>query len=283
MTDIKEALGIPIFGPWYVQFIEGQDYKQEYNDVLDFVKSVVNNKDIEEFNSDNIDLQFINYGRTQLVFVVTVDNSKQYTLLVNQPATKYGVGKTEYDNLIKLNQVNSNLVIKPMYYYEDGKHELYITPYYHQARCVGVNTSDWGVWIPEPDYHFANFTENDHKIINSSIVANLIKLYDEEDNKGIAKCRLDGGDFMLLKGYENHVVTYDDINDYLKLIAARELISISLDEYIDRIKYELTNPDISKEELVVIGKKLRRIMNSDEVDKGIELGLSLKKQKVVVL
>ena len=93
MADIKESLGIPNFGPWYVQLLPDQDPFKELNNMFKFIKSIISNKSIPEFNSDNISVQFINYGKTQLVFVATVDDTNQYTLLVNQPATKYGIGK----------------------------------------------------------------------------------------------------------------------------------------------------------------------------------------------
>ena len=45
---------------------------------------------------------------------------------------------------------------------------------------------DFGPWyvelLPEPEYHFETFNENDRKIINSTMIAMLIKLYDEEIN-----------------------------------------------------------------------------------------------------
>ena len=159
MADIKNSLGIPNFGPWYVELLPEQNITEELINISKFIKSIISNKNIPEFNSDDINIQFINYGKTQLVFVVTVDNSKQYTLLINQPATEYGVGKNEFDNLNKLNQMDSELVIKPMYYFENGNYELYITPYYHQARCVGVETTQWGIWIPEPEYHLMKMIE----------------------------------------------------------------------------------------------------------------------------
>ena len=275
MFDIKDSLGIPNFGPWYINVLPEQDTLEEITEIFNFIKSVVYDKKILEFNSGNIDIQFINYGRTQLVFVVTVDNNKQYTLLVNQPATKYGVGKNEFDNLNMLNKIDAQLVIKPLYYFENENQELYITPYYHQARCIGVDTNEWGMWIPEPEYHFDMFNEKNRRIINSTMIAILIRLYDEKNNKGISKCRLDGGDFMLLKGFENNELSYDNITNYIKLIAARELLHISLDDYINRIRLELASK--YTDNLIVVGKKLRKPFTEDEIESGVEMGLRLKR------
>lgn len=277
MINKKASLGIPSFDLWYMEVLPNQDVLEELTDMLNFVESIICNKEIIEFNSDNIDARFINYGETQLVFVVTVDNSKQYTLLINQPATKYGVGKNEFDILNKLNQLDSELVIKPMHYFKNGRYEAYMTPYYYQARCVGVETTQWGIWIPEPEYHFEIFNENDRKVINSAMVAMLIKLYDEENSKGIAKCRLDGGDFMLLKGFENSEISFENITNHLKLIAARELVSISLADYINKIRAELTNQ--GNNELIITGKNLRQRLTNEEIETGIEMGLKLRKQK----
>lgn len=274
MEDIKKSLGISNFGPWYIEMLPEQDLLEELTNMDNFIKSIIYNKSIDIFNSDNIDIQFINYGKTQLVYVVTVDNSMQYTLLVSQPATKQGTGKNEFDNLNRLNQLDSKIVIKPIQYFEKDNEELYITQYYHQARCIGVNTVEWGVWVPEPLYHFDSFNDNNRAIINSTMIAMLIKLYDEENNKGISKCRLDGGDFMLLKGYENEELTFDNITDHLKLIAARELTSISLDEYIDRIRKELSNKE--EKEQIIVGKKLRKSFTDEEIEIGIKKGLSLR-------
>ena len=110
------------------------------------------------------------------------------------------------------------------------------------------------------------------------MVAMLIKLYNEENSMGIAKCRLDGGDFMLLKGFENNEISFENIINHLKLIAARELISISLDDYINKIRTELTNQE--NNELIITGKNLRRQLTNEEIETGIQLGLKLRKQNM---
>ncbi len=68
-----------------------------------------------------------------------------------------------------------------------------------------------GIWIPEPYYHFKPFSQEERRVINSSMVAALITLYDEENNQGLSKVRLDCGDFMLLKGYEEEELIQDSI------------------------------------------------------------------------
>ena len=279
MKDIKEALGIIDDDIWYYKFLPNQNIIEEIAKIQAFKKSFIYSDTFLELNGTKFQFQFINYGETQLVYVVTIDNSKKYTILVNQPATEYGVGKTEFINLNRLNQLDPDVVIKPISYFSNNDHELYITPYYYQARCIGVETTNWGIWIPEPDSHFKNFNNDEKRIINSTMVAMLINLYDEENNKGIAKTRLDGGDFMLLKGFEEDNITFENISNHIKLIAARELTSISLDDYIDRIRLELSKNDLGENELIITGKKLREPLTIEEVETGIELGLALRNKK----
>lgn len=277
MADIKECLGIPNMGPLYFRFPANNEPMQNIQELIDlsmFVKSTVRNKDIEEFKGKDFNIQLINYGDAQVVAVLTVDNSKQYTLMINQPATEFGYGKKEFDNLIKLNQIDPSIVIKPIHYFEQNHHELYITPYYYQARCIGLSPTDWGIWIPEPKYHFQIFNERERKIINSTMIAMLIKLYDKENNKGISKCYLHGGDFMLLKGFENHEMSFDNIASHIKLIAARELTTISLDDYIDRIKIELSNQEQTN--LIITGEKLQCPFTKEEIEMGIEKGIKIR-------
>ena len=271
----KESLGIPNFGPWYLELLPEQDSVDELLRTVNFVCSFVKNGNIKELVGNNVDVKFINYGRTQLVFVVIVDNRK-YTLLVNQPATELGVGKKEYDNLNKLNEIDSNIVIKPMYYHKEDNKELYMTPYYYQSRCVGVETTDWGVWKPEPTYHFSSFNDKERLIINSSMVATLIKLH---NGKGLSKVRLDGGDFMLLKCYDKFDISYDNILNNIKLIAARDMIDISLDEYIDKLRNELSNNNLDK--YSIVGKRLRCPLTEEEIETGIDIGLKMKKKSII--
>ena len=267
---ILDNLGIPNCGPQYLELTEEQHWLNEIDTIRDMIIMC-----LDSFEGKEKSIKFINYGRTQLVYVINIDD-KLYTMLINQPATKLGTGKKEYENLLKLNELDSNIVIKPIKYVENGKSEAYITPYHYQSRCVGATPYNWGTWVPEPSYHFRDFTDDDRKIINSCMVALLIKLYNEETQKGLAKVRLDGGDFMLDKGYEEDV-SIDNIMNNIKLIAARELINISLDDYINLIREELSGRN---KDNILIGRDLRINMNNDEIEEGISLGLSLRNKKI---
>ena len=52
---------------------------------------------------ENKEIKYINYGRVQLVFVLIINDSDLYTVLVNQLWTKEGINYTENNNLILLN------------------------------------------------------------------------------------------------------------------------------------------------------------------------------------
>ncbi len=254
-------LGIKNYGPWYFLVKDNQNSSEEM-----FKKHMFLAKYISS-NYDNFkSLQFINYGRYELVYVLELQNGKMYTLLVNQPNIEYGLVKKEYDNLCRLSL--DNKIIKPIKYCTDGENELYVTPYIKQARCIGVETDKWGVWVPEPNYHFREFSEIELRVITTTMVSMLIKNYDEENELGISKIRLDGGDFVLRKGYEERI-TYNDILKNIELVAARDMINVRLDQYIKYIMDELT---ASQKEYKVVGKTLKKTLNKVDVADGMLRG-----------
>ncbi len=280
MINQNDSLGIPNYGEWYLELKKDQKEEKEMKNIENFLNYFLENNKIPEFEGKTKKIQFINYGRVQLVFVLNLNNTKLYTLLVNQPATKEGTGLTEYNNLISLNKKHKE-VIKPIYYFvnpNDLQKELYITPYYYQSRCIGVETKDWGIWIPEPNYHFQNFTKEERKIINICMVALMIKFYDDKEKKGICKWRLDGGDFMLEKGFEDNEINEKNILNKIKLIAARLIIDINFDDYVEKMKKELSGNINDNEEMFIIGKKLRCPLSMEEIEEGIKFGKIIKNE-----
>lgn len=211
---------------------------------------------------------------------------KQYTLLLGQPAKEFGVVKKEYENLRSLGKNNRENVVVPIHYFKDGenKRELYVTPYFYQARCIGVEDKAWGVWQPELEHHFKEFSEEERKIINSSMIALLIKLFDGKNNLGIGDCRIGGGDFILEKGYENEKITYENMLKRMKLIAARELIPMNLEEYVDRLKEEFSKRtyyeiEDERDKSILINCEARIPMTLEEIQNGIELGYELREKQ----
>jgi hypothetical protein len=275
-----ESLGIENYGEWYIRHLPEQNEKEEFKKVNDFISEFISKTDMEELKGKK-NIKFINYGDTQLVFVVTINEEKQYALLLNQPKTEAGQGLEEYNNLINLNKNHPDNVIKPLKYYvnpSNPQQELYITPYYFKARCVGVNEKDWGVWIPEPDYHFKDFNLTERKIINKCMIALVVKLYDEKNKKGISKWRFDGGDFMLLKGFEKEEINEENILKKLLLISARKLITIEFNEYVDKMRIELRNGLKEEDEKSIIGKNLRCPFSEEEIEEGIKFGMNLREK-----
>ena len=53
---------------------------------------------------ENKEIKCIYYERVQLVFVLIINDSDLYTVLVNQLSTREGINYTEYNNLILLNK-----------------------------------------------------------------------------------------------------------------------------------------------------------------------------------
>lgn len=286
---MEEALGIPSLGYEYMKMPPNQESVEErldtFQKIYKFLADTANSNLIPEFQGKDKKLQFINYGDTELVYVLTVGKRK-YTMLLGQPSTQFGVVKREYENLRTLGKNGKQNVVVPIQYFKDeeSKQELYVTPYLHQARCIGVDEKDWGVWIPEPTYHFREFTELERSIINSSMIAMLIKLFDDKNHLGIGECRLGGGDFMLEKGFEDETITYENILKRLKLIAARELVHMSLEEYVNKLKEEFSQRTYYKTQdernkTIIINQKARAPMSLDEIQNGIELGYTLRERE----
>lgn len=86
---------------------------------------------------------------------------------------------------------------------------------------------------------------------------------------------------MLLKGFENYEFNFDNIYKNMKLIAARELISLDFQEYIDRLRIELADNMLRDDELIIIGKKLQNPLTDDEIEIGIEMGLKLRNKSEI--
>ena len=281
-----EALGIPSTGYEYMRVLPSQEEWhqriKEFFKIRDFLLDIIDSNQIKEFQGENRRIQFINYGDTQLVYVLTV-GKRMYTLLVGQPATEFGVVKKEYENLRLLGKNNRENIVIPIKYCQDRNNhkELYVTNYIYQARCIGIEDTEWGIWIPEPEYHFQEFSQEFKSIINSSMIAILVKCFDDKNNLGIGACRLDGGDFMLEKGFENEKITYESILRRIKLISARELLPMSLKEYVNKIEEEFSKSNTKKDgdKPMLINHNGKATMSLEEILKGIELGYKLREKQ----
>lgn len=265
--------GLGFMHPGYLVLKNGQDENKEYVKIAEFiVKYMLHYAKENNMKAEDLKLEFINHGKTELVFVLTDTDGKMLTLLVKQPAVTMGEVHEEMLNLQELNKRDKR-VVAPIEYFMDNNQELYVTPYINQARCIASSTS-WGVYIPEPFYRFEEFSVAEENIINACMIAKLISLYDLKKNEGISLVKLGGGDFMLPKGYEGEEITIDSIYDKLYLIAARKKVKCSLDDYIEIIRNEFSRATINEDSSkLVMNIRGRVAMNKEQIEKGIELGL----------
>ena len=230
------------------------------------------------------EIEFINYGDTELVYVVTTQKSRN-TILVGQPITPLGTVKVEYENLLHLAKKHPSIVISPLGYATNGKRECYITPYIHQARCIATYANNYGAYIPEPYYRFEPYQEEDEYLITKTIIANLVRLYDEDEKLALAECKIGGGDFIMEKEFDTIPHTEENALKHMKLIAARKLINIELKEYIKLLKHEFQRRTYyrtlyEKDPSIIINLKNRVSMTTEAINDGINLGLTLRKTPI---
>lgn len=284
---MNENLGLgPTSDLLYIKLDENQNLLYEFSNIRSVIVSYVKDYCKEnEVSIDDITVEFINYGYNQLVYVMTVKDKGRYAILVKQPMAEYGSLKREYDNLCRLNKVDSN-VIAPIDYrsYENDKYrgELFVTPYMYQARCVASDL-DWGMYVPDPEYRFEKFSFEQRFFVNMCMIAKLVYLYDEELNQGVCACKLGGGDFILPKDWEEYEPCENYTLNSLYLTAARDMVSCSLNEYIELIRSEFSRATIEEEQSsLVINHRGRVAMSMEEIEEGIELGLKLRKRKEAI-
>jgi hypothetical protein len=234
-----------------------------------------------------IQLNFINYGNTELVYKATLGEDNHVAVLINQPHTPLGVVKAEFENLESLAKMDNRFIVKPKKYFSVEKfgHEFYVTDYIPGALCIAhnnVSNTSHGIFNPYPYYHFENFSKEQSKIINSSIIALLVNYYDEENQRGIAQTQISGNDFIYLRNNKRKDI-YKVPND-IKLIAAREFIHVSFKDYCNMLIDEFCVGTTRDHADVVSGKikinhKSVLPMVGEEILMGVALGLGLRSDK----
>ena len=279
----KEPLGIGnLYNNAFIclDVTDEQDKTNELIYIQNFIEEFIHDNDFSELKNKKYDYDFINYGDTELVFVIKTEEGKYYTMIVNQPSTGKALVKDEYNNLNKLSKTN-NFVIKPFYYFESGDKALYLTPYIYQARCIASKYDNFGVYVPEPVYHFKEFGEDERKLINSVMIANIVKLYDERESLGLSDIKFGGGDFILDKKWDNESKNISNTLNRMKLIAARNRIKISFNDYLNLLRKELIQRTYyynkkDRDNNILLNLKARVPMTKNEVEEGIALGLKLR-------
>lgn len=272
VKTIYDALGIGTFSSAYIEVNESQNKNYEYRKIRKFLnKYMVVYANKNGLDVRDLKIKFINYGKTELVYVLVEPNGKKVTILAKQPAVEFGKVKQEAQYLRALKNVD-NKVIAPIDYYQLGNQELYVTPYINQARCV-ASYGSWGMYVPEPFYRFVNFTKEQEQVVNACMIAKLVSLYDFDKNQGIASCKLGGGDFMLSKGWEKEAPTIQGTLENLYLIAAREKIDCSFEDYLDIIRSEFSRRTIyENQDKILLNIRGREPIKIENIEIGIKLG-----------
>lgn len=279
IEQLYKNMGLGMIDPSYVEINDLQDKDYEYSKIKKFLHKYINLYAMKNnLKKEDMKINFINYGKTELVYVLTEPKGKRVTLLVKQPGVKLGEVKKEATNLLELNK-KDNMVIAPIDYYEYGDYELYTTPYINQARCI-ASLNSWGMYVPEPEYRFERFSKEQEKIVTTCMIAKLVSLYDFDNNEGICECKLGGGDFMLPKGWELESPTIENTLNNLYLIAAREKIKCPFEDYLDIIRREFSQITINKNQNdFFVNKRARASINLEDIDNGIELGKEIIKNR----
>lgn len=276
----NKNIGIGFINPAYIEINEIQDKDDEYKKIKRFLyKYLQQYSERKSIPIEDLHIEFINYGKTELVYVLSEKSGKRVTLLVKQPAVQLGKVNQEAQNLLALKKRDEN-VVAPIDYFQLGDQELYVTPYINQARCV-ASYGSWGMYIPEPYYRFESFTTEQEKIVNSCMIAKLVSLYDFAKGEGISSCKLGGGDFILPKGWEAQAPTIKNTLNKLYLIAAREKVRCSFEEYLSIIKDEFSRATITENPKdLIINLRGRVPMQIEDIKSGIELGQSIVKGEI---
>lgn len=279
ILDLKENLGIGFLVGGYINAPADKNVMEEYEKIEKFlfeykiVYAIKNN-----ISPADLRLHFINYGKTELVFVLTEKSGKRVTLLVKQPAVEFGKVLQEAKNLTNLKKIDKT-VVAPIDYFASNGQELYVTPYMHQARCVASDLN-WGMYVPEPFYRFEDFTKTQSDIVTTCMIAKLVSYYDMKKQEGICACKLGGGDFMLPKGWELKMPTLTNTYNNLHLIAAREKMHCSFEEYLNIIRDEFSRPTINENQSnLKINHRGRVHISKASIEKGIALGKKILEKR----
>lgn len=232
--------------------------------------------------NQSVNLSFMNYGNTELVYLASLANGLKFATLINQPHTPLGVVREEFDNLTQLVEIDSRFIVKPFAHFRltEKDHEVYVSEYIENAMCVAIHRGH-GVYDPLPYYHFESFSPALSKSVNSSMIALFVNYFDIKRKKGIAKTQICGNDFILTREFrEDEPKT---VLPNIKIISARGLIDVQFEEYLDILRSEFlieterTDPEVISGE-VRVNHHSRRAMTSEEIEEGIRAGLELREQ-----
>lgn len=229
---------------------------------------------VELNQREDAKVSFINYGNMQLIYLATLEDKSQIAVSINQPKTPMGRVKKEFENLQRLSEIDPNFMANPLAYFnaEEFGHEIYASEYIEDAMCVAVNEGKHGVYCPKPEYRFENFSPDVSRAVNANMIALLVNYYDTEKNRGLSGVKTGGGDFVLAKYFDKEDVS--GVQPNMKVVAARDFVSASLDEYIDILRREFATGAVQNGAIVNVDSRLP-IMRED-IERGIESGLEMR-------
>ena len=268
--------------------------KEEKSKEGSFLEQIKDFDGVPELKGKEKSIKLLTSGLVETVYMLTVDD-RRYALLVGHEGTEQGIVKKEYKNLKRLHERNRDSVVKPLYYLSNETMEAMLEDFIDQAWTIvadydvlhgeTVEDARFGIFLPGNIFvnTYKPFSKSQTSIVKSCIIAMLIKLFDEKSNLGLASCQIANGDFVFAGQIDDKEFNYENVLNRLTLSAARELVSMTLEEYIDIIRKEFTIGTQIKNELnsndktqFIINKRSLIPMTNDEIEKGIELGIQLR-------
>jgi hypothetical protein len=266
------SLGIPDSGYCYQRLRPDQNPHREFGITSQFIRDTLTPS---FFNvTVPVVVDFINYGDTPLVYVARA-GEVTYCVLVSQPCLSFGLVRREFDNLIRLASPDPVHVVAPTRYTAGAERELFVAPYYYQARCIATQHSvGWGLYVPEPAYHFQPFQSGTADVVCACMIALLIRLHD--GRVGIAAAKLGGGDFIIEKEWDGLEPNVDNTLRCMKLIAARDTLEIGRKKYVEILRKEFVKrtyyeDEDDRDKSVLVNWKARVPMSDPAIEMGIQI------------
>lgn len=221
-------------------------------------------------------ISMLNYWNTEIIYLVNFWWKWEVVACINQPITPFWKIKQEYENLKRLHDLDTNYIVNPLAFFADEKtwYAFYVTEYIKDAICI-AHDQNWnhGFYNPLPSYHFECIDSEVSKQLNIWIIALLVHYYDKEKWLWISETEISWNDFLLTKEFDPKQL--ESIKDSIKLLAARNSIHISLNEYLDLIRKEFIVWTNRTDNNMSINKKSVCWMTWEDIEKWIELWINL--------
>lgn len=236
-------------------------------------------------NVSNVEIKFINWGTDALVFVLINKAHKTFcTLVVNQPELSPQELKNQFELAKKFSKIESSIIAPTEFFESDGK-ALINLPYLMQAKCISCLKGKLGVYVPEPNYHFEEFSEKEKQVIDSCIIAKLVASFNHKKQQGLADVRLIMGDFVLDRNCKADL-SLEKLFEKTSLIACRKVVNCSFLEYVNLLKTEFSAVSMNNERNYqinpnnIINTLSSTSMTPQSIQKGIDFAQELTKNNL---